>query len=252
MITFILLVFLGLFAGLINSIAGGGAIILFPVLQFLGLPLLMTNATVAASIWPGSLASAIGYKKYLSKLPSRYFLILLPCLVGSLVGANLLKKTPDHILKFVLPSLILLAVILIGLNPKVHDYLYKRKAKSRFKNPLYLIIIGAFSFLIAVYGGYFGAGFGIIILALLGLTSIRNIHALNGLKNLASFCITLTASTYFEYYHLIDWKYAIPIIIGTILGGFFGATFSTKISEQVIRKIIIFVGIIVAAYLFIK
>jgi uncharacterized membrane protein YfcA len=249
---FIILILLGIAVGAINSVAGGGAILLYPVLQLLGVPLLMTNATVAASIWPGSLASAFGYRKYLKKLPKRYFLILLPCLLGAITGAILLRHTPDTKLKIILPTLVLFAVLLLSLQPKIHQYLFKRKAISRVNNPVYLITFSSLTFLISVYGGYFGAGFGIIMLALLGMTAIRSIHALNGLKNLTSFTITGVATIYFSYFNLIEWKYLPPLIIGTIIGGYLGSTFSTKIPTKTVRSIIILTGIIVAIYLFVK
>jgi len=249
---FIILILLGIAVGAINSVAGGGAILLYPVLQLLGVPLLMTNATVAASIWPGSLASAIGYRKYLKKLPKRYFLILIPCLLGAITGAILLRHTPDTKLKIILPTLVLFAVLLISLQPRIHKFLFKRKAISRVNNPVYLITFSSLTFLISVYGGYFGAGFGIIILALLGMTAIRSIYALNGLKNLTSFTITGVATIYFSYFNLIEWKYLPPLIIGTIIGGYLGSTFSTKIPTKTVRSTLILTGIIVAIYLFVK
>ncbi len=252
MLIYILLVLSGLATGFINSVAGGGGIVLYPILQILGLPLLITNATITAASSFGSLSSVYGYKKYLKKLPKRYFLVLIPCLIGAVIGSTLLLHTSNNKLKLIIPALILIAVILTGLQPEIHRIFFKRKAQSRKYNPLYLIIFSSTILLTAIYGGYFGAGFGIIILAILGLSSMRNIQTLNGLKNLSSAVITLSATTVFSFHHLIDWHYAEPLIIGTILGGYIGSKISAKIPTKYIRLTVVVIGVIVAIYLLIK
>jgi uncharacterized membrane protein YfcA len=248
----IYLILAGIIAGLVNSIAGGGAIFLYPILYSTGLPLLVTNTTIASSIWEGSLMSAIGYKKYLKTLPRRYLLILIPCLVGALIGATLLKNSSENHLKLILPIFILVAIILIALQPRIHKLLFKRKSKSRRFNVIYIAVMLVATLLVSTYGGYFGAGFGIIMLAVLGLTSIRNIHQLNALKNISSLVITFTSSIYFISYGLIAWRYVLPMAAGTSIGGYFGAKYASNLPDNLIRAGIVIIGICSSIYLIIK
>ena len=242
----------GLIAGLVNSVAGGGALIMYPLLFSLGLPPVMTNATIAASIWPGALSSAYGYRKSLKKLPKYYFLLLIPCIFGSIIGASILRRTPDRNFELVVPWLVLMAVILLSLQPAIHNKLKKKQKKSKRNSPLSLVLISIAIFGVAIYGGYFGAGFGIIMLALLGFTRLTDIHQMNGLKNLAGVSISLVATIYFIHYRLIDWHYIPPMVIGTVIGGYVGSTYSHKLPTYLIRKIIIISGLAIAVYLFIK
>jgi len=252
MYQFLILLGAGLITGLVNSVAGGGALILYPILFGLGLPPIMTNATIATSIWPAALSSAFGYRKQLKKLPKFYFLILVPCLAGSIIGATILRHTPDKYFKEIVPWLVVMAVVLLALQPLIHDKLKKKLKKTKKMNPLSFIAILIAVFGVAIYGGYFGAGFGIIMLALLGFTKLSDIHQMNGLKNLSGVSISLIASLYFIHYHLVDWHYIPPILIGAIAGGFIGSTYSHKLPTNLIRKIIIISGIVVAVYLFFK
>ncbi len=242
----------GIVAGLINSVAGGGAIILYPLLYGLGIPPVVTNATIAASIWPGSLSSAYGYRKHIKKLPGYYFLLLIPCIIGSIIGAFLLRKTPDKNFKEIIPWLVLIAVILLSLQPKIHELLKNKRKKSNKLSLFSLIIISIAIFGTAIYGGYFGAGFGIIMLAILGFTKITDIHQMNGLKNLSAACISIVASIYFIHYHLVDWHYLPPLLLGTVAGGYIGATYGSKLPAYIIRTIIVVVGVGVVIYLFLK
>ena len=217
----------GIGVGLVNAVAGGGAIILYPILYSFGLAPITTNATIASSVWPGALSSAYGYKAYLKKLPKRYFLFLIPCLLGSVIGAFLLRKTPDRNFAQIVPWLVVIAVTLLGLQPLIHEKLKHRKKQTKKVRPLYFLILSILIFGTAIYGGYFGAGFGIIMLAILGFTKINDIHQMNGLKNLTAVCISLVASIYFIAYGLVDWHYIPPLIVGTVIGGYVGAKYST-------------------------
>ena len=252
MYEFIVLFGAGIFAGLVNSMAGGGALILYPILFSLGLSPIMTNAVIATSIWPGSLSSAYGYRKYIKKIPPYYFLLLIPCLIGSLIGASILKSTPDHYFKSIVPWLVLMAVVLLSLQPRIHNFLKTRHKKSKKHLSTNLLIIAVAILFTSIYGGYFGAGYGIIMLALLGFTKLTDIHQMNGFKNLAGVCICLVASIYFIYYGLVSWHFLPPILIGTVIGGYLGASYSHILPANIVRRIIIVIGIIVSAVLFVK
>jgi uncharacterized membrane protein YfcA len=242
----------GLIGGIVNSVAGGGNILMYPLLFSLGLPPVMTNATIAASIWPGALSSAYGYRKEINKIPRYYFALLLPCLIGAIVGASILRKTPDRNFQLIVPWLVLMAVILLSLQPKIHEYIKKKQKKRKNTNVFSLALIFVAFFFVAVYGGYFGAGFGIIVLALLGFTKLTDIHQMNGLKNLTGACISIVVTIYFIHYKLIDWHYIPPMLVGAVIGGYLGSTYSHKLPTYLIRKIIIISGVAVAIYLFVK
>jgi uncharacterized membrane protein YfcA len=232
----------GLVAGLVNSVAGGGALLMYPLLLSLGLPPIVANATTTISIWPGALSSAYGYRKYIKKIPKYYFWLLVPGLLGGIIGAVILRKTSNHSFKLVVPWLIIMAVLLLSFQPKIHKWLKKRKKNTKKAGALSFILIAIAIFAMSIYGGFFGAGLGIIMLAVLGFTKLTDIHQLNGLKNLIATFINLVASIYFIHYHLIDWHYTPLLLLGTVIGGYIGATYSNKLPSHLIRKIIIIIG----------
>ena len=242
----------GLIAGLVNSVAGGGAILMYPLLLSLGLPPIVANATTTISIWPGALSSAYGYRKYIRKLPKYYFSILLPCLVGGLIGAVILRKTSNYNFQLIVPWLIILAVVLMIFQPLIHKKLSQRQVASKRASLISLLVVFIVIFAMAIYGGYFGAGFGIIMLALLGFTKLTDMRQMNGLKNLSAVCINLIASIYFVWFGLVNWHYTPLLLLGTIIGGFFGATYSSKLPTRAIRLIVIVAGLGVIIVLFAK
>lgn len=242
----------GLVAGLVNAVAGGGALLVYPLLLSLGIPPIVANASTTLTLWPGALSSAYGYKKYIKKIPKRYFWLLLPSAVGGIIGAVILRKTSNHNFATIAPWLIILGVVLIGIQPIIHKRLTKKKKKLKKTSALNLVLVAIPLFGMAIYGGYFGAGFGIVMLALLGFTKLSDIHQMNGLKNLSGASINFVASIYFIYYGLINWHYIPILLVGSVIGGYFGATYSNKLPASLIRKIIIVIGVGVAVYLFVK
>jgi uncharacterized membrane protein YfcA len=249
---FIALFVAGLFAGLVNSVAGGGALLVYPLLLSLGLPPIVANATSTITVWPGALSSAFGYRKYLKKLPKPYYWLLVPSVIGGIIGAIILRDSSNQNFAAIVPWLIMLGVVMIALQPRINSWLMHGKKKSRKVSALNIIIVSIPVFGMAIYGGYFGAGFGIIMLAILGFTRIGDIHQMNGLKNLSGAFINLTASIYFVHYGLVHWKFVPFLLLGTISGGFIGATYSDRLPTHAIRKIIIISGVIVSIYLFYK
>jgi uncharacterized membrane protein YfcA len=248
----IVLFIAGFLAGLINSIAGGGALFVYPLLLSLGLSPINANATSTMTVWPGALSSAFGYRKFLKKMPRAYFWLLIPSIIGAIIGAIILRDTPNQNFAVIVPWLMLLGVIMIWLQPSIKGRVLKKTKRSKKVSIINLTLISIPVFGMAIYGGYFGAGFGVIMLAILGFTHLSDIHQMNGLKNLSGAVINITASFYFVHSGLVNWKYVPPLLIGTIMGGYLGATYSNKLPTEAIRKIIIISGILVAIYLFIK
>jgi hypothetical protein len=245
---------LGLFiacvlAGMVNSVAGGGIFVVFPALLAAGLPPITANTTSNLVSWPGALSSAYGYRAHLRKLPRKYLLLLIPCLIGAVIGAVLLAQTDSSEFTKAVPWLVLLAVMLFIFQPFLHRHLERNLATHR-NAPL--IAIGLALLPMSIYGGYFGAGFGFLMLAFLGFTRITNLHQINGLKNLASATITIVCTIYFGLRGMIDWEFAPVMIVGSLIGGLVGAHFAQKIHEVVIHYFIIILGLVVAAALFLK
>lgn len=238
----------GLVVGSMNAIAGGGMLIGFPVLLATGLPALAANVTSNLIIMPGSLSSAYGYRKFLKKLSYHYLLLLIPCLIGGIIGALILRNTSSERFQEIVPALVLFAVILFAFQPLIHFHLHKHinKKIKRIK-PLGWIALAIFP--VAIYGGYFGAGFGFIMLAFLGFTKLHDIHKINGLKNLASASISFVSLICLFSTHLIDWRRGLLMAAGGIIGGYYGSLFSQKISTHAIRIIVIIIGLGTATYL---
>src|SRR5579859_7676564 len=184
MIKEILLFLTGIFVGGMNAIAGGGMLLGFPVLLMAGLSPLAANITTTIIVLPGQVTSAIGYRNYLRKLPPRYLILLLPCIIGGAAGALVLRHTSNSRFQEMVPVLILFAVLLFAFQPLLHFHLRKHLSQhSRHLGRLSLIALGLLP--TAFYGGYFGAGFGFIMLAFLSFAKLHDFHQVNGLKNLA-------------------------------------------------------------------
>jgi uncharacterized membrane protein YfcA len=238
-----------LLAGLVNSVAGGGIMVVFPALLAAGMPPITANATSNLISWPGALSSAYAYRAHLRKLPAKYLLLLIPCIFGALTGAILLEQTDSTEFAQAVPWLVLAAVCLFILQPFLHRHLAKNLQEHR-KAPLF--VIGLALLPMSVYGGYFGAGFGFLMLAFLGFTRITSMHQINGLKNLASASITLVCTIYFGVTGLIDWTYAPVMIAGSLIGGYVGAHWAQRVNQVFVHNFIVVLGLFVAAVLFIQ
>jgi uncharacterized membrane protein YfcA len=249
----LLLIAAGFAAGMINAVAGGGAFITFPTLLLLGVPAINANTTSSVAVWPGALTSAYAYRTHMHGLKKRFYLLLIPCLVGGLFGAIYLSHTSNHSFEKIAPWLILFGVTLFIMQGKIHKWLRTRSGmKITMHRKLVWVVIILSILALGLYGGYFGAGFGIIFLGFLGLTELTDIQQMNGLKNLAGMSVNITANAYFIMHGLVYWSYAIPMFVGSLGGGFVGATFATRLPNKVMRAVIIVIGLTVAAVLFVK
>lgn len=248
MITDIVLVLVGILVGAMNAIAGGGMLVGFPVLLAVGLPPLTANVTSNLVVLPGSLSSAYGYRRYIRKVPRRYMLLIIPCIIGAAIGALILRNTTPTKFGDLVPALVLFAVALFAIQPFIHFHLH-RHIRGKTKSRLTLALISLALLPVAIYGGYFGAGFGFIMLAFLGFTSLHDVHQMNGLKNIASASIAITSLVCLYGTHLIDWKLGVPMAIGTTIGGYAGSHVSQRFSSHTIRILVIVIGLCTATYL---
>lgn len=247
----IILFLVGIIVGAMNGIAGGGMLIGFPVLLAVGLPALAANITSNIIVLPGSISSVYAYRAYIRKVPRRYLLLILPCTVGAAVGALLLRHTTHTKFQHLVPGLILFAVLLFAFQPFLHFHLNKQlhKNKRHKQSMTVLIIITIALFPVAIYGGYFGAGFGFIMLAFLGFTSLHDTHQMNGLKSLAGATIALMSIIFLFTTHLINWHYGLVMAAGGIVGGYYGSVLTQKLSTHTIRIFVIIIGLITASFL---
>jgi uncharacterized membrane protein YfcA len=251
----ILLFLAGIVVGGMNAIAGGGMLIGFPILLALGIPPLVANATTGLIVLPGNLAAVFGYRKYLRRIPKSYWLLTIPVVIGGAVGALLLRSTPADEFKRIVPELILLAVALFAFQPFLYKYVHRHlHGPKRVRQSIRPIILFALAVLpVAIYGGFFGVGFGFIMLSFLGFTGLHDhIHRMTTLKNLTITCLSITALVVLADSGLIDWHIGAVMGAGSLLGGYVGSVYTQKISAHWLRLAIIIIGIGATLYLFLS
>jgi len=228
--------------GAINSVAGGGSFLTFPALILAGVPAIPANATNNTAMWLGVVASARGYREEVRA--HRHLLVAagIVSVVGAVIGAVLLLHTPPKLFVRMIPWLLLFATAVFALSPLIT----KRQHSARPHTPVQLVI----QFLIAIYGGYFGAGMGILMLAVLSFSGLPNMNAANGLKNVLSVIINGTAIIPFVIAGIIIWKIALLMAIFTMIGGYAGSRFFRRVPSSVTRVIVLCIGVAMSAYFF--
>lgn len=244
------LFFAGALGGGLNSVAGGGSFIAFPALLFTGVPPIPANATNTIALWTAAAASGGAYRKRLD-VPRRVMRPLLAAsLVGGLAGAFLLLKTPAHTFMRVLPWLTLGATLLFAFGKKLAG-----ERKSLIEHDATGTALAAatlFQLGVAVYGGYFGGGMGIVMLAMLAALGMTDIHAMNALKSVMGFVINGVAVVTFIVWRAVYWREGIVMIAGGILGGYLGAHYAQKVPQVWIRMFVVLVGAGMTVYFFWK
>jgi uncharacterized membrane protein YfcA len=248
--TILFLFFAGALGGALNSVAGGGSFIAFPALLFTGVPPIPANATNTIALWTAAAASGSAYRKELD-VPRRVMIPLLAAsLVGGLAGALLLLKTPAHTFLQILPWLTLGATLLFAFGKKLargRTSILEQEASGGA-----LAAATLFQLVVAVYGGYFGGGMGIVMLAMLAALGMTNIHAMNALKSVMGFVINGVAVVTFVIAGAVYWKQGLPMIAGGVAGGFLGAHYALKIPQAWIRIFVVLVGTGMTVYFFWK
>jgi uncharacterized membrane protein YfcA len=238
-------------AGAINSIAGGGTLVSFPTLIWLGLDSVTANATSTVAIWPGTVGSAWGYRRELRKVQPRFMAMIVPSLVGGIVGAILLKLTPSSTFDRLVPFLILFATFLFMAQGWVQSKLGTGDPATRQSNT-WLVGGMVFQLLVGLYGGYFGAGIGILMLAALSILGLKDIHEMNSLKVVLGGSVNGIAAVYFIWARMVYWPYVVLMAVASILGGYGGAGVARKLGRTAVRQIVIAIGLGMAFSLFIR
>src|SRR5580658_8434158 len=238
-------------AGAINSVAGGGTLVTFPTLIWMGLNSVTANATSTVAIWPGTVGSMFGYRRELRAAEPRFLALILPSLIGGIAGAVLLRLTPSSVFDRLVPFLILFATLLFMAQEPIQRKLKTSGAEAR-SSTAWLVGAMLFQLGVGLYGGYFGAGIGILMLAALSILGLKDIHEMNSLKVVLGGSVNGIAAVYFIWSGMVRWEYVVVMAVAAILGGYLAAGVARKLGKTTVRRIVIGVGFAMAVSLFVK
>lgn len=250
LLDFAALVAAGAGAGVMNALAGGGTLLTFPTLVLLGVPAKIANATSTVALVPGALASFAGYWPEARSHRRWLTTLLWPSLIGGAAGSLLLLATPEQLFSRLAPALVLFATLLFAWQsrrPAPVGGGDDAPPDPAMRGSRGLAVAAQFG--VAVYGGYFGAGIGILMLAILAGLGLTNIHAMNGLKNFFGTCINGVAAALFLATGAVDWRAGLPLLVGAVAGGYAGARFGRFIGRDRARQAVIVVGALVTLIL---
>lgn len=238
-------------AGALNAVAGGGSFITFPALVFTGVPEIAANATNTVILWPGAVASTGAYRRELVSERTLTVLLSIISLLGGLAGAQLLLAFQDYEEAFsaLVPWLLLAATLLFAFGNRATTWLRSR-INLREGSRSALIVASVMQFFIAIYGGFFGGGMGVLMLAAFALIGMSNIHTMNALKSLVSVLIKGIAVVAFVLAGIVVWPEAVVMIIGAIIGGYWGADVARRFDQAAVRQFIIVAAWIITAVFF--
>lgn len=238
------LVATALAAGVINALAGGGTLLTFPALMAAGIPPALANGTSTVALVPGSLASVWGYRRELLHVKQWAWLLSVPSLLGGLTGSLLVTRLPEKYFERLVPWLILTATILFFLQP-----ILSRLTRSAHRPWPTWKVFGV-QFVTAIYGGYFGAGMGIVILTTLSFMNVGDIHQMNAVKTVQAVLVNVVAAGIFIADQYVYWPFALVMAAAAIIGGFCGAHFGRKLNRSLVRGIVIGIGVCLTIYYF--
>jgi uncharacterized membrane protein YfcA len=240
----------------VNAIAGGGTLITFPTLIAIGIPPIVANATSSVALWPGTVGSMWGYRRELAGARSWAVRFAIPSLLGGIVGAVLLLATPPDRFATLVPFLVFGATLLFVAQAPIARLVQARRRRAvesaggTFAPPAVAGAVLAppatalliYQLAVSVYGGYFGAGMGILMLAALGFMGLTNIHQMNGLKNWGGTCINVVAVTIFAVNGIVNWPIALVMAVGAAIGGYGASGLAQRVEQRTVRQLIIVIG----------
>lgn len=238
----ILLFAAALVAGVLNSVAGGGSFFTFPALLFTGVPAIPANATSTVAVWPGSVASAFAYRKRLPRRARLLAPLLISSLAGGITGATLLLHTPERTFLRLIPFLFFAATLFFAFGKRI----FRLSSPSRdgsARAPVAAVAgVSVLQFLTGIYGGFFGGGMGILMLAFLVLLPLGDIHAMNSVKTVLGAAINGVAIVIFIAARIIYWPQGVLMLTAAVIGGYGGAHYAQKINPLYVRRFVIAVG----------
>jgi len=246
------LIFLAaLIAGFINAIAGGGTLVTFPVLLAIGIPPVVANVTNTVALVPGTIGGMWAQRKDFHSQYKRLLKLLPVAILGGTVGGLVILNTSEQVFRSIIPYLILMATILLAAQVYIKNWVVARMGHVHHEKHSSVFMI-FMVFLAAIYGGYFGAGLGVILMAVLGLVTDDSLTRLNFLKQALGFAINLAAAVYFAFSGKVDWPIAFVMMFGFILGGWMGGKLAGKIKPELLRWIVVSAGLTAAIIYFVK
>ncbi|WP_028660799.1 sulfite exporter TauE/SafE family protein [Nocardioides insulae] len=238
----------GMAAGTINSIVGSGTLITFPTLLAFGIPPVTANVSNTIGLVPGSVAGAWGYRRELAGQRGRIIRLASCALAGGLVGGLLLLVLPAEAFETIVPVLIAVGVILVAFGPRISAWVGRHHDEVPEHGHWW---VGPAVFLTGIYGGYFGAAQGVILLAVLGIGVADSLHRLNALKNILGACTNGISGLLFAFVADVDWLVALVIAVGAAIGGFLGGRYGRLIPPPVLRGVIVVVGLVALVAFFV-
>ena len=245
----VVIIGVGIFAGTVNAIVGAGSLVTFPTLLLLGYPPLIANVSNTVGLVPGTISGAVGYRRELAGQRTRARPLLLAAALGGVTGAALLLVLPAAAFERIVPVLILIACVLVAIQPRLSALVVERRGRTGAVHTGGGPILVGGVYLTGIYGGYFGAAQGVILIALLAILVDDDLQRLNGLKNLIAVVINGIAAVIFVFVAPVAWAPAILLAIGSTIGGQLGALVGRRLSPFALRTAIIVVGTVVAVRL---
>ena len=239
---------MGVAAGVFNGVAGGGTLLVFPALLAVGLPAISANISATVGIVPSYLGGIAGFRSELGGQWPRIRSLLAPVLVGGALGSILLLTTPASSFRAIVPWLVALATVLFALQPLLVRRLSHLHAEHRARR---VLLLGG-SFAIAVYGGYFGAAMGVMLLALFGVALLEPLGRINGIRSVLSVLVSALSAAIFILHGHVAWAAAASVALGTALGGWGGARLALRLRPAVFRSVVVVVGAATAIALFVR
>jgi uncharacterized protein len=238
----------GLWAGLINAVVGSGTLVTFPVLVALGYPPVTATTSNAIGLITGSITGAVGYRSELEGQGRRLTRYAVASLLGAIVGAVLLLKLPADAFETVVPVLVGLSVILVLVQPLLSRRLSNRTAVDRTASPLLYVLI----FLVGIYGGYFTAAQGIMLVGVMGLLVADPLQRLNAFKNALAAVVNVVAGVIYAFVAPVSWPVVAVLAVSSTVGGLLGATVGKRLSPRVLRGVIVVIGVAAVVHLLIE
>jgi uncharacterized protein len=237
-------------AGAVNALAGGGTLITFPMLTFLGLPAIAANVTNTVALCPGYFGGTLAQWKDLQTQKDRLWLIVPASVVGGVAGGYLLLLTGEKLFKELVPFLILLASGLLAIQDPVRAWLTRRMAEGQGARleKLTWLPVG----LASVYGGYFGAGLSVIVLSALGITLEDSLTRLNALKQAVAFSVNIAAAIFFVFSGQVVWSAALVMAVGALIGGTLGGRLAGRIKPSSLRWTVVTIGVMISIIYFVR
>ena len=232
-------------AGAVNAVAGGGTLLTFPSLLTLTSPV-TANATSTLALLPGSLAAGLGYRKELAECKQHLMYLWPPSLVGGIIGSVLLIKMPERVFAGLVPWLLVAASVMLLMQRPLLRWIGTHPHGGPAKRTWLGVMF--FQLLVGIYGGYFGAGIGILMLSSLAFVGIPNIHHMNAVKNILAATMNGVTAIILSLAGVVVWKYAIIMAVTSILGGYAGARMGRRMRPEYVRVLVVAIGFGVAAY----